>query len=94
MSPNLTRFLRSWITWAEADAPDGAPYYRANGLCTNCYGDFGVETEDELIELFVSQGLCMSYPFGRQAYVQDMDAAAQHLHPPRLAWVRKQLGDK
>lgn len=92
MSDDLIAFLKAWHDWALDGAPDGEPFKRCFGLCTNAdifgnpafhalkerlYDEFGDEEAD--------------IPFGAIEYTVRSNARTQHECPKRLAWVRAQL---
>ena len=91
VSPELERFLRDWLDWAEAGAPDDNPHgFRGvAGLCVNCcwyfYGDVGRPAFLEQLGSMFKVG----YPFGgRDEYYSGRP---HHTNPQRLAWVRAVL---
>ncbi|QVE65554.1 hypothetical protein [Ralstonia phage vB_RsoP_BMB50] len=109
MSDNLRAFLRAWLDWAEAGAPDSDRHTERNpnrfdaqcGLCSNTFNfeelamdvhpnDTG-ELEEELGDLFESQGRSTGYPFGHAAYDHDAYNGTHHRNTYRLQWVRTQL---
>lgn len=91
ISNELRAALANWLEWAENGAPNGAPFYRGYGLCTNmCGRDVGPELHWVLTEEF---GDDFEYPFGRFEYIERQKDDTMHECPVRLAWVRKILGE-
>jgi hypothetical protein len=90
---DITRaFLRDWLDWVERGAPDMKPYNRSVGLCGNSwkFDEVGVAAFD-LSECLEGEFGTYTYPFGASNYDSDSYCNTQHLHKPRLAWVRAQL---
>lgn len=84
MSADLIAFLKAWYDWAASGAPDGEPFSRQFGLCSNAYGS---KLERELEDLFEGHAA----PFGGGNYLARSHARTQHECPKRLAWVRARL---
>ncbi len=83
-------FLREWLAWAEAGAPEGGRFFRYDGLC-NSFDRWPGSGEYDLSDWFVGVD-CTSYPFGgTAAYKRDFDNDTMHLNPLRLAWVRETI---
>jgi hypothetical protein len=102
MSTLLREFLEAWLDWIEHGACEAQPFDRGHGLCANFdhwLDEHGadwetVETEiDDLLWLFVSEGLGGCYPFDSQAeFISAHERREQHLNPRRIAWVRSKVG--
>lgn len=91
MTPDLRKFLYSWLAWAEGDARDHYPYWRTFGLCANAPHNVVSDLYALLKRDFPSNP---EYPFGgKQRYYDDRFRGSTHLNKKRLAWVRKQLED-
>ena len=95
MTDNLTSFLASWLDWATTGAPQSKPYLRGHGLCGNA-DTFDYSTNKTSAKEDLCDALCADfgdgmYPFGDAAYARCAGDKTQHLHQPRLDWVRKQL---
>ena len=88
MSPELKSALKDWLDWVERGAPEGEPYSRRYGLCSNL--DRFDDVSDELSEVFRLQDLDDTIPFGCDYDIRSL-SRTQHECPKRLAWVRKQL---
>lgn len=90
ISPELRRFLRDWLAWAEAGAPDGSPHDFCDvaGLCSNCCWYFPEAVDHpayfELTSMFKD-----GYPFG--GCDEYYSGRPHHTNPQRLAWVRAVL---
>lgn len=82
----LLTFLKDWLAWVERGAPHHQLYCRAFGLCGNS------EKLATLIEKRLKEdGLCRTYPFGKENYYRRYGRRTQHECPKRLAWVRKTI---
>lgn len=83
--PETRAFLKDWLDWVDRGAPEGGPYYRTYGLCTNIchYNPIPFEEiSDNLSNIFSSR-----YPFGLANYSSRAREKTQHLDPARLEWV-------
>lgn len=82
-------YLKSWLAWAEdPQAEDCKPYRKSWGLC----GQSTDRVDGCLWELFREDGLSTAYPFtSAREYEGLAENDAQHLHEPRLEWVRKTI---
>jgi hypothetical protein len=93
ITPALHAYLTDWLAWVDRGAPDGEPYDRGVGLCTNaeqfdCNSDLNECALGSLIELFDGE----ECPFGGGLdYHRDIMNRTQHLNEARLAWVRSTL---
>lgn len=89
------KYLQSWLTWAETGAPHGDPYRRTSGLCGNAYFyEGGVHYQEinlNLKQLWLHEGLDLTYPFGEKSYDWAVMRGTSHLDQARLAWIRKHL---
>ncbi|RQU14211.1 hypothetical protein DF152_17255 [Burkholderia cenocepacia] len=98
MSKEMREYLAAYLAWVEAGAPDGSPFRRAWGLCSNV-DLFGFADSEayarvavELSESFVSSGVDPDYPFGGfSVYWDDSERGRHHENEQRLAWIREQL---
>ncbi|MFM2472398.1 hypothetical protein [Burkholderia cenocepacia] len=97
MSKEMREFLDAYLAWVEAGAPQGKPFERSYGLCSNIANHVAsfsafTQIDSELPELFAASGLEPNYPFGGFAvYWDDHHNGAHHRNPSRIAWVREQL---
>jgi hypothetical protein len=101
VSENLKAFLRAWLDWVEAGAPEDDVFERSCGLCNNFNWymrnqnvlEFELGGEmDALIEVFKMDGLDETYPFGGEdAYFDEGPNNVMHLNSARLAWVRSKI---
>ena len=92
----LKDFYRAYLTWIEADAPEGGVFSRRYGLCYNltsyCQSK---EVEDtpllaELYASFKAAGLRVAYPFcSHDDYAYRRWDSEQHTLPARIEWVRR-----
>ena len=102
MSENLTAFLRAWLAWVEAGAPESDAFERFAGLCSNfrwyMCGNGASESDREhavfyLQDIFKSEGLDEDYPFGGpDVYYEEAYDDTSHLNEQRIAWVRSKVG--
>lgn len=83
LSPELRAELQGWYDWVLAGAPNGEPYLRGWGLCSNV-----LTHQQELRAIFGGE----PYPFGYEDYDFRQLNNSMHECPKRLAWVRKMLG--
>lgn len=96
MSDLMRKFLTAYIEWVDAGAPDNEPFERSFGLCSNTdgYAKSLAELEKldaEICAMFEADGLSTAYPFGFDAYNDAASRHTQHLHKPRIDWVRSKL---
>jgi len=91
MSDLMKKFLTAYIEWVDAGAPEGKPFCRGYGLCSNSFETEGSAVERELKGMFEADGLERTYPFGEADYDAHSTYGTHHLHQPRIDWVRKQL---
>lgn len=98
MSPLLKAFYRDYAAWLEAGAPDGAPFYRGEGLCVEITrwalssdnGDYTLGLRREMQRQFRSAGLSDTFPFGgANEYAQRHSDETQHENQARIAWVKE-----
>ena len=90
ISPELEEFLNAWFYWATTPGAVGfSPRY---GLCNNAKAYAAKRgyhrLHDELINIFGEE----PYPFGEDAYWNDLTNNAQASNPDRLRWVALQIG--
>ena len=92
ISPELRKFLSSWLDWAE-NPPRWWEFWRKRyipslGLCGNCPSDAYPD-----LRYFLRRETESPYPFGGLGvFYRESDRETLHLNPERLAWVRKMLG--
>lgn len=92
MSPELSKALADWLTWAETGAPDGKPFDRSFGLCSEIKQHAGSAACLEMKEMLCKEFDDPEAPFGGlPEYWDRADNNTQHENPARLAWVRKVL---
>lgn len=95
MSNELKEFYRAYKAWLDAGAPDGKPFTRSCGLCTNlfefCLGlDIDeCDVSNEMCNQFATARLPESYPFGIDNYHTDRLNETQHLNLARIKWVEE-----
>jgi hypothetical protein len=96
-SPELTEFYRAYAKWLDVGAPEGDPFTRMCGLCSNL-ADFLVQRrityagkfQKELSRQFKQADLRIDYPFGGETvYFREQTHDTMHLNPQRIAWVRE-----
>lgn len=91
MSPDLIAFLKAWHDWATNGAPEGKPFWRWAGLCTNSHL-FGGDADAALQTLMrETLGPQADMPFGDGEFARRALTSTQHECPKRLAWVRERL---
>ena len=85
MSEELLTFYRTYLAWLEAGAPEGEPFTRCTGLCSNLYDFYDMgESEryepvlDEMHEQFYRKDLVMVLPFNSNfgKYTLEAEKAA------------------
>lgn len=97
MSELLRQFLSVYIEWVDGGAPDHEPFSRAEGLCDNldyfeaAYAVGSFVPYDELGRMFQADGLSRVFPFGVAEFTEHGESRTQHLHQPRIDWVRAKL---
>lgn len=92
MSDDLIAFLKAWHEWATNGAPEGKPFIRATGLCSNA-SFFSDEAHAALTQRICEEfaGSMVETPFGLYNYHLRFADETQHECPKRLAWVRERL---
>jgi hypothetical protein len=93
-SKPLTVFYRSYYRWLLNGAPDGKPYYRCWGLCTNLTEKYKLtgHIHTEMVMQFNRAGLDSLTPFNhprRVSYSYETATNICHLNPERIEWVKK-----
>ena len=91
ISPELEVFLRDWLDWAEAGAPNDNPhdFFVLVGLCSNCSWRFGGDRKHPVYRELSDNFIGNRFPFGgREEYYSGRP---HHTNPQRLAWVRAVL---
>lgn len=102
MSEELKAFYIAYRDWLDAGAPNYEPFARHDGLCSNIGRLYKVEKpgdttlrrrlRDELSAQFRAARLDSTFPFGERSYHMRHDKDSQHLHKPRVKWVREHAG--
>jgi hypothetical protein len=93
MSQRLKEFLAAYLSWVDSGAPDGQPFIRRLGLCSNFQNwANSYETDEEIHAAFVADGLDVLYPFGGpDTYFDEQDAGKLHMNQERINWVRSKV---
>lgn len=91
----LREFYQAYADWVDAGAPDGNPFRREWGLCTNLYF-FGYCDDDLLYEMskqFEAAGLDPELPFNKDwdDYAREYKEDGSHLNAVRIQWVKDHL---
>lgn len=103
MSEELLTFYRTYLAWLEAGAPEGEPFTRCTGLCTNLYDFYDMgESEryepvlDEMHEQFYHKGLVMVLPFNSNfgKYTLEAEKSRCHLNVDRVNWVKERVAEE
>lgn len=96
----LTKFYRNYHVWLEAGAPDGQPFRRNQGLCsnlvyTNGEADFNLykELKKEIRNQFLVAGLDTTTPFNDfdEPYHMENRNNSCHKNSRRIQWVKGHL---
>lgn len=93
----LQDFYDSYAQWLKDDAPEGNPFFRACGLCSNLYF-FGGCDDDlcyEMSQQFLEADLSDEYPFNGDwdNYVDEINRGETHLNEARRKWVFDHVSD-
>lgn len=83
LSHDTRAFLRDWLDWVDQGAPEGNPYSRLFGLCSNSV----IYSKAAAFGLY--QAFNTIYPFGAIDYYDRKRDATMHECPKRLAFARK-----
>ncbi|WAX14509.1 hypothetical protein ECO340P2_00254 [Escherichia phage ECO340P2] len=103
MSEELLTFYRTYLAWLEAGAPEGEPFTRCTGLCTNLYDFYDMgESEryqhvlDEMHEQFYLKDLVMVLPFNSNfgKYTLEAEKSRCHLNVDRVNWVKERVAEE
>ena len=103
MSEELLTFYRTYLAWLEAGAPEGEPFTRCTGLCTNLYDFYDMgESEryepvlDEMHEQFYLKDLVMVLPFNSNfgKYTLEAEKGRCHLNVDRVNWVKERVAEE
>lgn len=93
MSPELKSFYLAYNAWLEEGAPEGQPFSRETGLCSNLE-QFDVSLLAELQTQFSAGNFVREiFPFNPVAgsYDAEYKAGLCHLNPERIAWVKEMV---
>ena len=88
----LQAFYQAYAAWLDAGAPNGQPFYRSSGLCSNLtrFTDDWEPLLNAMIDQFKEAGLDHEYPFnGEESYYTHCQYGTQYVNPYRVEWVRK-----
>ncbi|BDU12133.1 hypothetical protein [Escherichia phage phiWec179] len=103
MSEELLTFYRTYLAWLEAGAPEGEPFTRCTGLCSNLYDFYDMgESEryepvlDEMHEQFYRKDLVMVLPFNSNfgKYTLEAERSRCHLNVDRVNWVKERIAEE
>lgn len=91
----LYDFLVDWNEWRLKGAPDGQPYRREFGLCSNqdIFDGTPLRSEHSVEEEFARQGIDFVHPFGTANYKKRCSSMTQHLCPKRIALVERMIAE-
>lgn len=92
---SLLGFYKAYSDWIDAGAPQGKPFSRKVGLCSNLlnmYGDNGIILREMGVE-FEDENLEAATPFDQdyEEYIKTCDNSACHLNEKRVQWVKNKL---
>ena len=103
LEQTFLKFLKDWLAWAEADAPEHSVFDEQQGLCPNWRRYMRGRLDDYIYGLEVSEAqkwyMKLSHtllndlgestdPFG---WYGDKTEAPSHKWEPRLTWVRNKI---
>ena len=96
----LKPYLKAVQAWIEQGCPEGAPFWRNEGLCGNaCYfagcPDASFELQCELRAAFAASGLNYSVPFNTSHadFRQEVSSKSAYSNPQRLEWIKNHAQD-
>ena len=96
----LKAYLQSVQAWIDAGCPDGAPFWRNEGLCGNCYyfaksPPASYELRQLLRREFKLSGLHYSVPFNLSYahFLGEVSQKTVYTNPQRLDWIKRHAQD-
>ena len=91
----LKEYLKAVQAWIDAGKPEGAPFWRNDGLCGNSYYFTGCpqasyELRRELRRAFAASGLGPSLPFNASYadFLREVYSKSVYSNPQRLEWIK------
>lgn len=104
-SESLMGFYKTYLAWIEAGAPDGEPFFRNQGLCSNLYDYAGMNPYDTIVwgnmldemhNQFDYKGLNHFLPFNENwdDYTKEYSAEVCFLNADRVNWVRDRVEEE
>lgn len=96
----LKAYLQFVQAWIDAGCPDGAPFWRSEGLCGNCYyftncPDAAFDLRRELRHAFAASGLnyLMPFNYSYEHFRIEIANKSIYLNPQRLDWIKRHAQD-
>ena len=96
----LKEYLQSVQVWIDAGKPEGAPFWRNDGLRGNAYyftgcPDAAFDLRCELRRAFAASGLNHSVPFNTSYadFRQEVSSKSVYSNPQRLEWIKNHAQD-
>lgn len=95
MRKTLKGFYKAYHAWIIAGAPDGKPFNRMYGLCSNLgdWCDWDGTLIRQMKNQFADAGLHLTYPFDGVSldteYLHEASRKTMHLNPARIKWVEE-----
>ena len=96
----LKPYLKAVQAWIDAGKPEGAPFWRNEGLCGNTYyfadsPQASYELRRELRRAFAASGLNHSVPFNTSYadFRQEVSSKSVYSNPQRLEWIKDHAQD-
>lgn len=89
---NLQKFYNDYAAWLDKGAPEGQPFSRRMGLCSQAMKPQYDVPINELKKQFLQAGLDPKFPFGgTHRFDMDLENATMHLNPKRIKWVKDRV---
>ena len=96
----LKPYLKAVQVWIDAGRPEGAPFWRNEGLCSNTYYFAGCpqasyDLRCELWRAFAASGLWPSVPFNASYadFLREVSSKSVYSNPQRLEWIKDHAQD-
>jgi len=96
VTPQLHQFLKDWLEWLDAGAPDLHPFARSSGLCLNAVRVGGIGVRDHLgtsLRHDFPEKFSMPFSVGWEAFWDECLNRRCHANPFRVNWARQKVAE-